>query len=76
MSGGFFYLENAMTKKEKEQYQPVSELQELLMKTLSGKKHKLDCGHHVSWAKSDLANNVFIINDRNSLRIVCSDCGR
>ena len=65
-----------MTKKEKEQYQPVSELQELLMKTLVGKKHKLSCGHHVTWATSDLANNVFITNDRNNIRIVCSDCGR
>ncbi len=65
-----------MTKNEKSKYRPVEELQELLLKTLSGQKHQLHCGHHVSWAKSDLSNNVFITNDRNSIRIVCSDCGR
>jgi hypothetical protein len=66
------FLEEAMTKEEKERYEGPELLRDILQRTLADKKFRLDCGHYVTWNHS-LGNDVTIRNGKK-LKIVCSLC--
>ena len=61
-----------MTKEQKQEYRPTSELREVL-DILNREKFVLDCGHHVTFNEV-LGNNITIYNGVK-LRITCSECG-
>ena len=60
-----------MTNEEKEKYESTERLQEII-KTLKGRKFKLDCGHHVTFGHN-LGNDVMVYND-SDIKIICSLC--
>ena len=62
-----------MTKNKKKEYQNVSVLKAILVNTLTGKKFRLDCGHHITF-NHNLGNDITIYNGKE-LKIVCSQCG-
>ena len=61
-----------MTKQQKEAYQDVDELKKII-RSLKGRKFRLDCGHHVTFGHF-LANDITIRNDKEPV-ITCSLCG-
>jgi len=61
-----------MTKAQQEQYQEPELLKEILIRTLNGKKFKLDCGHYLTFG-CFLGNDITIYNGKD-LKIVCSQC--
>ena len=67
------FLEDTMTKEEKERYEEPELLRDILQRALTGKKFRLDCGHYVTW-NHQLGNDVTIRNGKK-LKIVCSPCG-
>jgi hypothetical protein len=70
---GFLNLEAIMTNSDRERYQSIEVLREILKRTLKGLKFQLDCGHYVTFGHF-LGNNVTIYNGKD-LRIICSECG-
>ena len=62
-----------MTKDKIKEYQDVSELKAILAKTLTGKKFRLDCGHHITFGHY-LGNDITIYNGKE-FKIICSMCG-
>jgi hypothetical protein len=50
-----------MTKEQKRQYSEPESLKEILKRVLSGRKYRLDCGHHVS-IFHNLGNDITILN--------------
>jgi len=54
-----------MTNEQKKKYEDTKKLRQIL-KTLKGRKFKLDCGHH-------LGNNIMIYNG-SDIKIICSLC--
>ena len=62
-----------MTKEKKELYQETDALKEILAEALTGKKFKLDCGHHFTGCHN-LGNDITIRNGKH-LKITCSLCG-
>ena len=62
-----------MTNKQKQAYSHPKRLKAILQRELSGKKFRLDCGHHITFNES-LGNNLVILNGK-SLSVVCLDCG-
>lgn len=67
------FLEGAMTKKAEAKYEESESLRKILEQTLTGRKFRLDCGHHVTFGHN-LGNDITIYNGKQ-LRIVCSLCG-
>jgi len=65
--------ETAMTKEKKELYQEIDALKKILAEALTGKKFKLDCGHHFTGG-TNLGNDITIRNGKH-LTITCSLCG-
>jgi hypothetical protein len=61
-----------MTKHQKEQYQPEEKLQQII-KSLTGQKFKLACGHHITFGYF-LGNDITIQNGKNPT-IICRECG-
>lgn len=61
-----------MTQEEKSRYRDTEELRELL-RTLKGRKFRLDCGHHVTFGHH-LGNDITVRNGTEP-RIICSLCG-
>ncbi|WDP89025.1 MAG: hypothetical protein HUN04_04475 [Desulfobacter sp.] len=61
-----------MTKQQKEAYQDVEELKKII-RSLKGRKFRLDCGHHVTFGHF-LGNDLTIRNDKEPV-IICSLCG-
>lgn len=70
---GFLFEEAKMTKKEEKVYQDTEILKEILLRTLAGRKFRLDCGHHVTFGHS-LGNNITVYNGK-TFKIICSQCG-
>lgn len=62
-----------MTKKQKEQYQSIELLRDILKRTLNGQKFRLDCGHYITFGHF-LGNDITIRNGKK-LKIICSQCG-
>ena len=62
-----------MTKEQKNEYQDVEVLKEILSKTVTGRKFRLDCGHHITFGHF-LGNDITIYNGKE-LKIICSQCG-
>ena len=62
-----------MTKEKEGLYEDSEHLKEILIKTLTGKKYLLDCGHHVTFGHH-LGNDITIYNGRK-FKIICSQCG-
>ncbi len=62
-----------MTKKEKKRYAEPELLRDILQRTLTGKKFRLDCGHHITFG-SNLGNDITICNGKK-FKIICSQCG-
>jgi hypothetical protein len=62
-----------MTKEEKIRYAEPELLREILKRVLSGRKFRLDCGHHVTFSHN-LGNDITIYNGKE-LKIICSQCG-
>jgi hypothetical protein len=62
-----------MTKDQKQEYEDTEVLKEILLKTLEGRKFRLDCGHHVT-VGHNLGNDVTVYNGKR-LIIICSQCG-
>ena len=60
-----------MTNEEKKKYEDTEKLRQIL-RTLKGRKFKLDCGHHVTFGHN-LGNDVMIYND-SDFKIICSLC--
>ena len=65
-----------MEKKPREQKQAYEEPEALraIMQSLSGRKFKLDCGHHITFG-SELGNDIIIRNGRHYI-LLCHDCGQ
>jgi hypothetical protein len=62
-----------MTENQKKAYEETDALREIL-KTLKGKKFKLDCGHHITFCHN-LGNDITIYNSNTKPIIICSQCG-
>jgi hypothetical protein len=62
-----------MTREEKSRYSEPEALRDILKRVLSGKKYRLDCGHHVSLFHN-LGNDITILNGKEP-KIICSLCG-
>ena len=62
-----------MTREQEAEYEPPERLKEILKEALSGKKFRLDCGHHVSFWHF-LGNDVTIRNGKK-FKVICSQCG-
>lgn len=62
-----------MTKEQKEQYQDPELLKDILQRTLTGMKFRLDCGHFVTFGYF-LGNDITIRNGKR-FKIICSQCG-
>ena len=62
-----------MTKRQERQYEDTEILRQILLKTLKGRKFKLDCGHHVTFGHN-LGNDITIYNGKR-VEIICSQCG-
>ncbi len=61
-----------MTKQQKEGYQNVEELKKVI-RSLKGKKYRLQCGHHITFGHF-LGNDIIIRNGSNPT-IICTLCG-
>ena len=61
-----------MTKQQKQAYQEVEALKQII-RDLAGQKFRLDCGHHVSFGHF-LGNDIIIQNGKEPV-IICSLCG-
>ena len=61
-----------MTKEDEKQYQDTEVLRRILH-DLSGRKFRLDCGHHITF-HHNLGNDITIYNGKE-LKIICSQCG-
>ena len=61
-----------MTKSQKAVYQPAEKLKQII-RSHTGSKFRLDCGHHVTFGYF-LGNNIIIINGKN-LQVICTLCG-
>lgn len=61
-----------MTKQQKANYENVEELKKVI-RSLKGKKYRLDCGHHATIGHF-LGNDIIIRNGSNPT-IICSLCG-
>ena len=62
-----------MTKQQQKEYEDTEILKEILLKTLKGRKFRLDCGHHITFGHS-LGNDITIYNGK-ALKVICSQCG-
>ena len=63
-----------MKKKTKvKPYESTDELRKII-RSLKGKKFKLDCGHHVTFGHV-FGNDITIYNSYKGLPIICSQCG-
>ena len=60
-----------MTNEEKKKYENTENLKQIL-RSLKGRKFKLDCGHHITFGHH-LGNSVMIYNG-NKFKIICSLC--
>ena len=60
-----------MTLAEKKKYGKAEDL-EKYFKQLSGKKFKLDCGHHVTFGHN-FGNSIHVSNGKNP-KIICFLC--
>ena len=67
------FLEDTMTKEAEARYDESESLREILEQTLTGRKFRLDCGHHVTFGHN-LGNDVTIRNGKR-FEIICSLCG-
>ncbi len=61
-----------MKKEKKMAYEAAANLKKVI-RTLKGRKFKLDCGHHVTFGYS-LGNSITIYNGKHPT-IICSQCG-
>ncbi len=61
-----------MTQEQKEKYQDVERLRQII-KQLKGQKFRLDCGHHVTFGYY-LGNDITIRNGAEP-KVICSLCG-
>jgi len=61
-----------MTQQEKDRYEDVERLREVLQ-SLAGRKFRLDCGHHTTFGFF-LGNDITILNGKR-LKIICAECG-
>lgn len=61
-----------MTRQQQQFYQDNKPVKDLI-KSLKGRKFKLDCGHHVTFGHH-LGNDITIFNGKNP-KIICSLCG-
>lgn len=61
-----------MTKEKKAAYEDSENLKKFI-KTLKGRKFKLDCGHHVTFGYFQ-GNSITIYNGKHPT-IICSQCG-
>ena len=66
------FLEDAMTKEQKAQYDRPEQLRDILKRVLDGRKFMLDCGHHVTFGHN-LGNDITVLNGRE-FKIICSLC--
>ena len=62
-----------MIKEAEAKYDESESLRKLLDENLTGRKFRLDCGHHVTFGHN-LGNDITIYNGKQ-LRVVCSLCG-
>jgi hypothetical protein len=60
-----------MTKEQKKKYEDTERLREII-KTLKGRKFKLDCSHHITFCHH-LGSDIMIYND-SEVKIICSLC--
>lgn len=61
-----------MTKQQKQLYQDVESLKQIIQR-LNGQKFRLDCGHHIPFGHF-LGNDLTIRNGSEPV-IFCSQCG-
>ena len=62
-----------MTRQQKEAYNEPGVLRNILQETLSGKKFRLDCGHHITF-NAMLGNDLTVRNGKE-LKVICAQCG-
>ena len=67
------FLEDTMTKEAEAKYEESESLRKLLDENLTGRKFRLDCGHHVTFGHN-FGNDVTIRNGKR-FEIICSLCG-
>jgi len=61
-----------MTRQQREAYESEESLRQVI-KSLEGRKFRLDCGHHVTFGYF-LGNAITIYNGKHPV-IICSQCG-
>jgi len=71
--GALCFGGSVMTKEEKYKYAEPELLREILKRVLTGRKFRLDCGHHVTFSHN-LGNDITIYNGKE-FKIICSQCG-
>ena len=71
--GALCFGGSVMTKEEKYKYTEPELLREILKRVLTGRKFRLDCGHHVTF-NHNLGNDITIYNGKE-FKIICSQCG-
>lgn len=59
-----------MTKEKRSKYGEPEALREILVRVLSGKKFRLDCGHYVSFGHN-LGNDITVLNGKRP-KVICS----
>ena len=69
----FIYKGGPMTKAQKSGYEDSKILKTILKNYLTGRKFRLDCGHHVTFGYF-LGNDITIYNGKK-LTITCAQCG-
>ena len=62
-----------MTRQQKQQYNEPEILRDILQRALSGRKFRLDCGHHITFNAS-LGNDLTVRNGKE-LTVICAQCG-
>lgn len=62
-----------MTKEQKALYQDADVLKDILIKTLAGRKFRLECGHFISFGHY-LGNDMTLYNGK-TFTVICSQCG-
>ena len=61
-----------MTREQKQAYEEPEALRAILQ-SLSGRKFRLDCGHHITFGEV-LGNDLTIRNGKD-FKIICALCG-
>ena len=61
-----------MTREQKQAYEEPEALRAILQ-SLSGRKFRLDCGHHITFG--EILGNDLTIRNGKDFKVICALCG-